>query len=417
MKRLLSIFKAQIGNNENKGLVQNVFSLSVLQIASYIIPLITLPYLIRVLGAENFGKVSFAMAYVFYFIAIVDYSFPLKATKEIAISDKSEKQLSHLFSVVMYTKFFLFLIGLVFTIVLTTYVPALKENKKIILYTYPMVLGMIFYPFWFFQGIEDMKFITFNNLISRSISVLLILIFVKTEKDFVYVPLINSAGFLLGGIYALLIIYKRFKTCFVRIPIQVLIHELKEGWNIFLIRFVPNLYNNSSVFILGLIAGNAAVAYFTAGKRIVDAVQSMNQAVTRAFYPFLNRRGDKFNKAKYIIIGSGAFLSLGILTLAYPIYKVLFTEDFLPSFYVMLILGFSPLFISIDSAYGSNGLLRIGKDKIYKNVILLCALVGIISGIFLIKILSFYGAALNLVLVRGIIAVVVLLIFKKINNE
>jgi PST family polysaccharide transporter len=417
MNRYFTVLKAQVSNKENKGLIQNLFSLSILQIASYIIPLITLPYLIRVLGADNFGKISFATAYVMYFIALVDYSFPLKATKEIAVSDKSKEQLSRIFSKVMYTKIVILLIGFLLTAVLTTVIPILNEYQRIIMYTYLMVLGMIFYPFWFFQGIEKMKFITYNNLLSRTISVILIFLIVKTKQDYIYVPIINSLGFLIGGIYAIFIIYRRFNTQFIFIPIKEIVQEIKDGWNIFLIRFLPNLYNNSSVFILGLIDGSVAVAYYSAGKRIVDAVQSLNQVVTRVFYPYLNRKSDKFNKAKYIIMGSGVLLSLSLIVFSYPIYKILLTEEFLKSLYILLILSLSPFFISVDSAYGANGLLRLGNERNYKNIVLACALIGMLSSIFLINIFSFYGAAVNLVLIRAAIAFFVFLKYRNFSRE
>lgn len=82
--------------SDYKVLLENFFSLSALQIVGYILPLITIPYLVRVLGVDKYGLVSFATAFLVYFQILTDYGFNLSATKEISVHRDDQTKLSEI---------------------------------------------------------------------------------------------------------------------------------------------------------------------------------------------------------------------------------------------------------------------------------------------------------------------------------
>lgn len=142
---------------ERKTLLENFLSLGALQIVSYVIPLINLPYLSRILGVEMFGLVFFAFAFMQYFIMLTDYGFGLSATREIAINRHNKNNLSNIFSAVTFIKLCLLLVSFLILCLMIIFIPKLHENWLVFLLSFLMVVGNAIYPVWFFQGMERMK--------------------------------------------------------------------------------------------------------------------------------------------------------------------------------------------------------------------------------------------------------------------
>jgi len=127
-----------------------------------------------------------------------------------------------------------------------------RQDWLIYYLTFGMVLGQTLFPIWFFQGMERMKYITFLNVLAKLIFTIAIFIFVKRSSDYLYIPLLNSLGFIVAGVLALWIVFKDFGVFF-RIPsFKDLKYQLKEGWYIFISTVAISLYTISNTFILGL---------------------------------------------------------------------------------------------------------------------------------------------------------------------
>lgn len=143
-------------------------SLLSVQGVNYLLPLITLPYLLRVLGPEKFGVVAFAQAFVQYFVLFTDYGFNLTATKAISIYRDEKKSIRNLFYNNVDKDFingfsFIVLILIVFS------VDKFKIDWNIYISTFGIVIGNVMFPIWFFQGMENMKVVSILNAISKII--------------------------------------------------------------------------------------------------------------------------------------------------------------------------------------------------------------------------------------------------------
>ena len=279
-------------NIQKKTLLENFISLGALQIISYVIPLISLPYLSRVLGVENFGLVFFAFAFMQYFIMLTDYGFGLSATREIAVNRHNQNNLSNIFNSVTTIKLILLLVSYLILTLLCLFVPKLNANWLIFQLSFLMVVGNAIYPVWFFLGMERMKYITFLNILSKTLFLVLIFIFVKQESDYIIVPLLNSMGFLVSGIIGMWFAIKEFKIKFYLPKLNSIIKQFKYSSEFFLSRVSVSAYTNTNTFCLGLIGSNIMVGYYVAAEKIYQAIAGLQAPLSGAIYPFVAKHKD-----------------------------------------------------------------------------------------------------------------------------
>jgi len=394
-----NLFKRAVSTPEKKVLVGNFFSLSFLQVTDYILPLITLPYLVRVLGPDKFGLVAFARAFIYYFIILTDYGFNLSATKEISINRENKDKIANIFSSVLVIKLcflavsFLVLTGLVFS------VPKFKSDWLIYVFTFGMVIGNALLPIWFFQGIEKMKYITFLNITAKLIFTVLIFVFIKETQDYIYVPLINSLGFLIAGISGLWIVRRGFKIRFYRPDLESIKYQLKEGWHIFISGVSVSLYTTSNVFILGLFTNNAIVGYYSAGERLIRAVQKLLSPLSNAVYPYISKLASQsrektlnFIRKLIILVGSGSFIvSLAIFMLAAFISNRILGQQYKESIIVLRILAFVPFLTSLNTIFGTQTMLPFNLKAALSKIFISAGIINVILVLLLTPVYKHIG--------------------------
>ena len=276
-----------IAQKDKKVLLSNFLSLASLQGVNYILPLLTFPYLVRVLGVENFGLLAFATAVISYFNIFTDYGFNLTATREISIYRDNREKVTEIFSAVMSIKIVLMLISFIFLTILVFSFEKFSKDWEVYFFTFGMVIGQVLFPVWFFQGMEKMKYITYLNIVAKTFFTVLIFLFVKEQSDFYLVPLFTSLGFILVGVWSLWIVRYHFAIRFKYQPKENLVFYLKDGWYLFQAQMYVNLYNASTVSILGVLTNNIVVGYYTIAERIVKSVGGLFIPANQAIYPFI----------------------------------------------------------------------------------------------------------------------------------
>ena len=403
---MINKIKNITNTEDKKRLVSNFFSLSVLQGANYILPLITLPYLVRVLGVEYFGLLAFAMAIITYFLIITDYGFNLTATREISINRDNKEKLIEIFSSVMSVKLLLMFISFGLLIVIVFSFEKFTKDWLIYFTTFGIVVGQVLFPVWFFQGIEKMKYITYLNILSKVIFTVAIFIFVEEESDFYLVPLLNSMGFIVSGIWSLIIIKREFDISFKFQSLNVLKIKFIEGWYIFLSQIKISLFSNTNIIILGLLAGNNAVGYFVAAEKLIRSLSSLQVPITQSLFPYISKniRINKLNTINQILkiskIGTFIYIIIMFFVFIYSeeIILLIFGEAMIESVLVLKILLFLPLSIFLNNMFGTQILLNLGKDKLFFKILLLTAILNIIILIPLTNELSYIGTAISVLI-------------------
>ncbi len=284
---MLEKFKRIINTEDKKRLLSNFSSLALLQAANFLLPLISMPYLVRVLGTETYGLVMFVQALILYFNILVDFGFDLSATREISVNREQKRTVEEVFNSVLFIKFFLMLLSFSVLCVLTFSIDKLSADWELVLLSFGIVVGQAMFPVWFFQGMEQMKYITVLNVSAKLIFVLAIIIFVNEKSDFLLVPIFNSIGFIVAGLASLYIVRKQFKIQFKRPDMAKVKHYFKDSSQFFLSRVSVSIYTASNVVVLGFITNNTMVGYYSIAEKLYTALQSLYHPLVNTLYPYV----------------------------------------------------------------------------------------------------------------------------------
>ena len=194
---LISTIKRLINNKDYLKLLENFFSLSVLNIVGYLFPLILIPYLTRVLGVEKFGLYAFSFALIQYFTILVNYGFDYSATKYISINREDREKISFAFYSILFIRLVIAFICVVLILILTSAIDRIGNEYSLYIYGVGIFIGQAITPIWLFQGMEQMKYVTIINFVAKLTSTILILIFIKKQSDYIYMNLfyISKIGY------------------------------------------------------------------------------------------------------------------------------------------------------------------------------------------------------------------------------
>ncbi|HCX5720336.1 TPA: O132 family O-antigen flippase, partial [Escherichia coli] len=181
----------------------NAVYLFVVQGVTYLVPLITLPYLVRVLGAQSYGVLSFSLAIIQYFILLTDYGFNLSATQKISVICGDINKISNVFWSVTCCKILLMIISAILVYTVTKVFDVMNGHELVIFSCFGLVLGNILFPVWFFQGKEQMGLSSISNIISKLLAIPLIFLLVNNPNDAWIAAIITSFTSISGGLISL----------------------------------------------------------------------------------------------------------------------------------------------------------------------------------------------------------------------
>jgi len=406
-------------------LIQNFTSLSILQIANYLFPLIVLPYVVRVLGPAKYGLINFAAAFIAYFNLISDYGFSLSGTKEISLIRDDKDKLSKTFSTILTIKLLLSIVSFLIFIIIVYFIPFFKNNWEVYVLSYGFVIGGVLFPSWFYQGMEQMKYITIIQVVIRSIVTVLIFLLIKEESDYLLLVLLNSIAQIMIGMLGLIIAKVKFKIKFNLPSFEEIKIQLKSGWHIFQSMIAINVYTTSSTFILGLFASEVIVGYYAAADKIRMAFQGAISVLSQTAFPYVNSLlTESYNKfmlfiKKLFIIETciGIIMSLLLFIFSDSIIKVFLGNEFLYSINILKILSPLPFIISISTIFGIQIMIPLGNEKSFKKIISLAAFIHIILLAVLIPKLNAIGTSIAVVVTESLISFSMLLFVNGIKHR
>ncbi len=369
----------------NKSLVENFSYLSLLQIFNLVLPLLSYPYLIRILGVSTYGKIIFAQAIISYFAIFVGFGFNISATKEVSIHRNDKSKLSEIVCSVLVIKFLIFFIALLFLLPILLYYEKASENKILYLTTLWVCIYEIVFPSFYFQGIEKMKYSSIISLIVRSIFVVLVFIFIRLESDYLYVPILNLLGTVLVGISSIYIIFYSHKLRFYFPELRVLKYYFKESIPVFLSNVSIQIYVSTNKVLIGMFLGMAEVSYYDMADKILNILRIPQGIISQTVFSKVSRDNNIFFTKK---IFNFSLLLNGILFLLLFVFSdfiivTLGGEQMLPSKWVVIILGFTLPIVAVSNVFGMLVLIPFGFNKLFSKIIMFSGIIFIIQFLIL----------------------------------
>jgi len=416
-----------VTHEERKIVFKNFISLTTLQGVSYLLPLVVLPYLIRVIGIEKFGLIAFAQSLIQYFMILTDYGFSLSATRKISLckDEDCQTQTNTIFSSVMTVKLLLAGLSFIILCLVISLIPKFRNDWLVYILSFGAVIGNTLFPVWFFQGKEKMSYITLINVIGGIAYTLCIFIFIKSPKDYLLLPVLNSLLFLISGILGLHIAFSKFKLEFILQKYTDIKSELKTGWDIFISTVSINAYTTTRIFAVGLLTNNAITGYFSLAERIANFIQTFPMdSFSRAVFPRINKVFARNEKRALAImqriqlgITSGFVVSLPIAYFIAPWIIYLACGNAYQEAIITLRLLLVAVFFVGANAFRVQFLLVCGKPDFYAKIHVAAAIVGSPLIFLLINKFSYAGAALATVLTEAGVFTVTLIIIHKLSRE
>lgn len=380
--------------NEKRAVWENMFSLAFVQGVNYILPLITIPYLVRVLGIDGFGLYSFVYSLTQYFIYLTDYGFNLSASRKISINRDSPLMISDIFSSVMLIKIALLVFSSILLVILVMSVDRFRSDAALFFISLLSVAGNMLFPIWYYIGIEKTKYIALFNLISKLLSTAAIFVFIKSSEHLIWAVFIQSMGVVSAGLMSLAMIYYRWPVILILPSMRSILEELKDGWNVFITLMSSTLVNNTNIFILGVLSNNITVGYYSVADKIVRAFINLVSPVSVAIFPQVSRlinnsreEGIEYLK-KALLWGTAAFGTLVmILILGAGLFVKIVSGKY--SFHIrslVLIMSLLPLTIFWDNIYGTQVLINIGRTVQFMKAVLIPGLISLLLSFLLVPI-------------------------------
>jgi len=423
MKSFLAKISLKLSKDRQK-VLSNFVALGLVQGTNFLIPLLVFPYLIRVLGAEKFGVIVFAQTFIQYLIIVTDYGFNLSATREISLNRNNTKKISEIFNAVLHSKLVLTILAFVVLVILLIFVPKFRNEYEIYLLGFPMVVGQALLPVWFFQGIEQMRFLTYFNLASRLSILLMIILFIKETNHYSWVLFFYSVGYLIAGVMSLFVVYKFFNITLQKPQFSQIKEQLKEGWHIFLSIFSVSFYTNLHIIILGFFTSDKMVGFYGIAEKLMIIVKTLTIIFNQSIYPRACQLVDTGFKQTFSFLSRMSlffssllfFVCLLIFLFAEQIIFLLMGNYSVESVLILRIIIFAPFITSLHLPI-ANIFLVYHKNKLYSSILILAAFLSLISNIIFAYLFQGRGVAFTTLSIEIIVTVIFFIQFVIINNQ
>lgn len=391
-------------------------------VTGIIFPVITFPYAARVLLPEGIGAVNFLNSIIGYIVLLTSLGIPLYAVKEVAKYRDDVERRDRITVEIIILSTILCLFGYIAVWALAKFVPQIHQQSALF---YILSLTIIFTGIgvnWFYQGIEDFKFITIRGILIRTLSAVALFVFVKDSSDLLIYGFVVVGSTVGNNLLNFIHLHKYINPHKIKWKDLRVIPHIKPSLQVFILNLITSLYIQLNSIMLGFMAGDEAVGYFSAGTKISHIGLTIITSLGTVLLPHcshLLKKGDisGFNavirKSLNVTLALSWPMTIGLMALAMPITILFCGEEYIPSISVLYLNAPVIVFISLTNLMGIQILYP--KDKM--SIVILSVSGGAISNLLLNLILTppygATGAAISTLIAEFIVLIIQILAGRK----
>ena len=339
----------------NKLIIENYFFMTVLQLLNSLFYIIIYPFVIRKLGAENYGTYVFSLSIVTYFIVLISFGFDLPSVNKISKDSGNFELKSKTVSDVLTSKLYLFIASSILFSVVLFFVNSLEKYSTILFIIYFQTILTVLVPTWYFQGVQKMKIVTYFQIIFKVLSLPFIFWFISKPNDLDLFSIIITVSTLFSGVSIFVYLLYVEKLNIRLMPFLNVKKAIAEAMPFFWSSSTSIIRQQSTNIIIGIFIGMNGVAYFDLASKLILLPQSLAMSINGALFPKVvsSEKIDTVLVKKIIKYEIYFGLFVIVMIALFAKYAILFLggKSMMPAYNLTLLLSFTILTWLIVGCY------------------------------------------------------------------
>lgn len=391
------------------------------QIINLVSPLLVVPYLVAICEKEGLGKIGVGFSFALILNVLVDYGSYINGTKEISINRNNPEIIKKKIVSIYVMKLFLTVILLFAALVLIYFVPFFNKEQAVFFFSFLYVIGQLINPTWIFQGLENYKWISFINIISKIIYVAGVFIFIHKKDDYIYANAYLGLGLIISSLIGLASLIKKYNLRFYNNVAKDALQLLKEEFSLTFSQLFLSFYQYLPIMIISYVGGNGMAGQY----RIIEQIIMTFRTYLQMFFNFIYadvclqihlnlKKGIynwlKYNGLNYLFVLSLVFIAF-VLTEQILLYFNIPSNE-LESMAFFFRLGLIiPIFMAISFAL-KQLLFALDRNRVYIHITIGSSVFSLLVFFLLVKNIGLQGAFIATIIIELLVIIAYCLVLR-----
>ena len=391
-----------------RNLVYN-FTLSVSQV---FLPLLSIPYISRVLNPAGIGEVSFIDSFTFYFISIAEFGIVVYGMREVARLRNEPERKFKLVSELLFLHILSSTVTLVLYAISIFFIWHKIHDTRILYFSLSYLLVNFFACEWYFLGMERFRYITFRSILSRVLGLICIYLLIKEPRDyFIYYAIIASSA-MLNSLWNIYLLFREVPISFKEMDWKGHIPKLKITYFISLVYGITLILDN---VLLRIVSTASAVGYYAFSVKIVRISTTLLSDSLQVFFPrivsFLKENNQRqvqlmITRNLQLLILLSVPICVGVFLLSEPLVVIFLGKQFIPATDNLKILAAFPLLKSYNHFLSKQVLISHNRERLYLNSLVITSLVFVVLMLILSYKYADSGASYAIILAEVLLLLI-----------